>query len=115
MTDTDYSPTEIKRISTATGHSLKITWNDGMVQELSGRTLRQQCPCAACKETRGDTSHAKPLSPKKSALRIIESTIEEEVNLVQVWGVGNYAVGLRWGDGHDSGIYTFSFLRSLSN
>jgi DUF971 family protein len=27
--------------------------------------------------------------------------------------VGNYALRFRWSDGHDTGIYTFDFLRRL--
>jgi DUF971 family protein len=27
--------------------------------------------------------------------------------------VGNYALSLGWGDGHDTGIYTYRFLREL--
>ncbi|HEY1266366.1 MAG TPA: gamma-butyrobetaine hydroxylase-like domain-containing protein [Candidatus Binatia bacterium] len=27
--------------------------------------------------------------------------------------VGNYAIMFRWGDGHETGIYTFQYLRSL--
>jgi DUF971 family protein len=29
--------------------------------------------------------------------------------------VGNYALGLTWGDGHDTGIYSFRFLRALGD
>jgi DUF971 family protein len=29
--------------------------------------------------------------------------------------VGNYALALVWGDGHDSGIYSFRFLRRLGD
>jgi DUF971 family protein len=28
-------------------------------------------------------------------------------------GVGNYAVELHWQDGHNTGIFTFDYLRSL--
>ena len=27
--------------------------------------------------------------------------------------VGNYALGLTWADGHNTGIYSFRFLRAL--
>lgn len=29
--------------------------------------------------------------------------------------VGNYAVRIRFSDGHDTGLYTWSYLRSLAN
>jgi DUF971 family protein len=27
--------------------------------------------------------------------------------------VGNYAIGIRWSDGHETGIYSFERLRQL--
>jgi DUF971 family protein len=37
----------------------------------------------------------------------------EDPQLVSVSQVGNYALNLVWKDGHQTGIYTFEFLRSL--
>ena len=31
----------------------------------------------------------------------------------EIRGVGNYAIELRWHDGHSTGIYTYDYLRSL--
>jgi DUF971 family protein len=104
------SPREIRRNES---NGLVISWTDGLVQEISSATLRSQCPCAECREKRGDDGHSKPLTPKKRALRVIESSLDQELSLEQIWAVGQYAIGLRWGDGHDSGIYTFEYLRSL--
>lgn len=105
-------PREIRRINEA---ALRITWSDGLLVEIASRLLRVECPCAECREQRGDTSHAKPLSsPKKSSLRVIEASADEQIRLLEVWGVGNYAIGMAWGDGHRSGIYSFAQLRELS-
>ncbi len=104
-------PTEIRR-NGSTG--LNITWRDGSSYEIPSEKLRKACPCAECKEKRGDTSHSKPLTGKKRALAIVEHTIDKEIELTEIWGVGQYALGIRWGDGHDSGIYTFDYLRSLA-
>jgi DUF971 family protein len=105
-------PQEIKREG-STG--LSITWRDGTTSHLSSEQLRRECPCAECKEKRGDTSHAKPLTGKKRSLAIVESTIAEETNLTEIWSIGQYALGIRWRDGHDSGIYTFEYLRELGH
>ena len=104
-------PREIKRLE---GKGLQITWANGSISHLSNEKLRRECPCATCKELRGDTSHDKPLGGKKSSLRIIESSKDEELNLKRLWSVGNYAVGVEWGDGHTTGIYTFSLLQELA-
>lgn len=105
-------PIEIRR---GDGRELTIVWSNGEQQHLTGERLRTQCPCAACREARGDDSHAKPLTGgKKSLLRIVESSKVEEIALDKVWPVGNYAIGIRFGDGHDSGIFTFEYLVSLA-
>lgn len=106
------TPTEIKRNGTA---GLSINWLDGAQTRISSETLRRDCPCAACKEKRGDTSHSKPLTGKKLSLAIVESSLEQELQLQEIWGVGQYALGMRWGDGHESGIYPFSLLREIGS
>jgi DUF971 family protein len=45
---------------------------------------------------------------------VISSSSEQETDLAAVWAVGNYAVGIRWGDNHDSGIFTYELLREFS-
>ena len=37
------------------------------------------------------------------------------LELRELGQVGNYALSLRWGDGHDGGIYSFAFLRRLGD
>ena len=108
---TAYLPREIKR---AGRDGLRIRWADGLESELSSETLRRECPCAECRERRGDDSHAKPLTGKKRSLSIIQNTKEEQLGLQAIWGVGQYAIGIRWDDGHDSGIYTYELLAQLA-
>jgi ATP-binding protein involved in chromosome partitioning len=105
-------PTEIKRIGT---DGIQITWADGVVHSIPSRVLRENCPSAVSKAKRGDTSHDKPLTPKRSLLAIVETTTEEELSLEKIWGVGNYALGMAWADGHHTGIYTYEFLRELGS
>jgi len=104
------TPSEIRRNGST---ALVITWTDGVVSNISSENLRRQCPCAECREKRGDDTHAKPLTGKKRSLAIVESSLEQELELQEIWAVGQYAIGMRWADGHDSGIYTFEFLREL--
>jgi DUF971 family protein len=113
---TNLRPVELRREGE---NALFIRWLDGTEHRIPSRTLRENCPCALCKETRGEILHQKPLSvpkqnaPKKKALRVIENSVEEEIRLLKVEAVGNYAVSLRWGDGHDDGIFTFPSLFEL--
>lgn len=116
------APVEIKRTTTDTtnpvdriGTGVEIKWSDGSGSSISSLTLRKACPCATCRERAGELNHSQPLSPpKRSPLAVIESSVEESLDLKVVWPVGNYALGIQWGDKHDSGIYTYELLRELS-
>lgn len=113
------SPDLIRRVKddSGKGTGLELVWSGGPPIVISAQKLRDFCPCATCEELRGKQVHAKPLSaPKTSRLLVLvaEPTKEDIYELKRVWGIGNYAVGLEWGDGHNSGIYTYSILRDLS-
>jgi len=104
-------PTTIQRISS---QQVKLAWNDGVEALIDSRRLRDACPCASCREQRGDTSHAEPLTPRKSLLNVVKHSSDEATALTEIWAIGRYAVGCRWGDGHDTGIYPYQLLRELS-
>jgi DUF971 family protein len=108
----NFSLLEIKRVESK---GLQVTWSDKSVF-LSSQILRSNCPSAISRAQRGDQSHDKPLTtPKKSALKVLSASLDEELDLKKIWSVGSYAIGIEWGDGHNTGIYTFDFLRELSS
>lgn len=39
--------------------------------------------------------------------------LDADVAILEMQLVGNYAVKIRWSDGHDTGLYTWAHLRSL--
>ena len=45
--------------------------------------------------------------------KIVHGSIPSTVERVGVSPVGNYALQFSWSDGHDTGIYTFDYLRKL--
>jgi len=108
------SPIEIKKIGT---EAIAIKWQGGKENTLEAALLRRNCPCAGCREARGDASHERPLdaSPvKKRSLNIVQSELKDELRINQIWAVGNYAIGIAWGDGHDTGIYPYELLKALT-
>ncbi|MCB9030467.1 MAG: DUF971 domain-containing protein [Deltaproteobacteria bacterium] len=105
------TPIKIERIE---GAGVKIKWNSGEENLLGFETLRTHCPCATCREKRGDSSHSKPITGGTSLLKVIEHTKDEELKLNQIRLIGNYAIGLDWADGHSTGIYTFQYLNELT-
>ena len=76
---------------------VRITWDDDHVGEYAQQYLRGYCPCALCQ------GHG----AQRRFIDVPGATLEE------IRGVGNYAIELRWNDGHSTGIYTFDYLRSL--
>jgi DUF971 family protein len=85
---------------------LTIVWADGVTSSFDLAMLRSVCPCAKCKEERTQS--------KKSLLRVLPGNYTEDLKLAAAELVGNYAIRLIWTDGHDLGIYSFVFLRELS-
>ncbi len=87
------------------GNELAIRWSDGAESFLSLERLRRHCPCASCageKDIFGNLykGHAKPLTATALQIR-------------QLVPVGGYAVQPVWGDGHNTGLFTFEQLRRL--
>ncbi len=78
--------------------ALTIVWKDGLQASYPHEILRGFCPCAGCQGHSGTIAFQEG---GNTELRDIEQ-------------VGNYALGLAWGDRHDSGIYSFRYLRRLA-
>lgn len=86
---------------------LRITWSDGQVREYAVRELRENCPCATCREKRS----APP--PPPTQLNVISAAEAQPVRITQMHPVGRYAYGIHFSDGHDTGIFTLESLREL--
>jgi len=80
---------------------LILRWADGLDQRLADRDLRLACACAQCRD---EVTSARLLDPESVPL---------DLGITRVWSVGNYALGLAFSDGHDTGIYTFKALRAM--
>ncbi len=93
----EHTPTHVKAPHGAT--TTEITWGDGARCVYPNALLRGYCPCAHC-QGHGGTIQFVPGG--NADLRELET-------------VGFYALKLVWGDGHETGLYTFEYLRSLAN
>jgi DUF971 family protein len=81
--------------------SLRVTWGDGRACLYDAPSLRRACPCAQCvNEFTGE----RVLRPEA----VSDALLMENVELV-----GRYALTFRWSDGHETGIYSFRYLRQL--
>jgi len=86
------------------GGKLRIEWSDGLVCLYPWAFLRENCPCATCRERR-----QAPPDP----FRILQPNEMLPLEAVAMPRVGLYAYKIVWSDGHDTGIYTVEFLREL--
>ena len=105
----------VKRLTeeSGIGIGLKLVLSDGSEFKLNNELLRKECPCASCLDKKGQMSHEKPLGGRAS-LRVVKATLEESLDIKKIWALGNYAIGMLWSDGHDSGIYTYLNLEKLA-
>ncbi|MDQ3667456.1 MAG: DUF971 domain-containing protein [Acidobacteriota bacterium] len=95
---TAIEPREIKQEGNA---GLRITWSDDHVSRYSAAGLRRACPCAQCVN---EWTGQRVLKP---------DTISQELTITDLSIVGRYALNFRWSDGHETGIYSFRYLREL--
>ena len=91
-------PVEIGR---ADQHDVKITWQDGHVSVYPARALRLKCPCAGC------------VDEVTGIVRVIATSVPEDVHPLKIEPIGRYAITPHWSDGHHTGIYSFELLRAL--
>jgi len=94
------SPTEVLLISPK---ELLIKWSDGKECLYPLEHLRRSCPCASCRSMVEEFQ-------EKGIPFLLNS---HQVELKSVVPVGSYALQLVWGDGHDTGIYSYEYLHQL--
>jgi len=94
-------PTNIQQI----GNELAIQWNDGTESYFDLQLLRRACPCAACGGEPDVIGNVSRPDVKYS---------DDSFRLAGFDLVGGYALQPRWHDGHNTGIYSFQYLRRLS-
>ena len=81
---------------------LTIKWSDDMETRYAAPSLRRSCPCATCiDEWTGDK-------------RLDGSTIPDDLTITSTSIVGRYALNFHFSDGHDTGIFSFKYLREIS-
>lgn len=87
------------------GPELAIKWDGGTESFISLEQLRKSCPCAGC---HGETDilgnvYKNPPQPLTS----------KSFELTRLTPVGGYALQPVWADGHNTGIFSFDYLRQL--
>ena len=86
---------------------LTVQWPDGTTSYYSIAYLRRMSPSAEARELRSQL--------KKNPLTVLPSSAVSKGPLVAVDAelIGNYAIKIRFSDGHETGIYSWEYLREI--
>jgi DUF971 family protein len=91
-------PSEIAPVE---NRAVRILWQDGHESIYPYVYLRENCGCAECiHEWTGEKL-------------ITKDRIPPDIRPVSVTAVGNYAVSIRFSDGHGTGVYSFDLLKRI--
>jgi DUF971 family protein len=81
---------------------ISIRWSDDSESRYTAAGLRRACPCAGCvNEWTGEKM-------------LDDQRIADDITFSHTSIVGRYALNFHFSDGHDTGIYSFKYLRDLS-
>ena len=100
----DIEPVDI-RYDNGNGR-LEITWSDDRETVYGYEFLRWNCRCAACI---GEGGY------KGMLAEMTELRPEQHRAITAMELVGTYGIRPTWSDGHNSGIYMFDRLRTLTD
>lgn len=82
---------------------ISIKWSDDKETKYNAAQLRRACPCASC------------IDEWTGEKRLKDETVSEDINFSHISIVGRYALNFHFSDGHETGIFSFKFLRDLSD
>jgi DUF971 family protein len=101
------SPTVPIRLDLVRDQHLRIDWADGTQSTYPIPLLRRLCPCAGCRALRAEQ--------KRSRLTVLTGGQRQgPLTATDAALVGNYALRISFSDGHDTGIYSFDYLREIA-
>ena len=80
---------------------ISITWSDGNTTRYTAAQLRRNCPCAGCVDE---------WTGKKV---LLDDSVADDLAIDHTSIVGRYALNFHFTDGHDTGIFSFDYLRRL--
>ena len=92
------SPTEIRLDRSRT--ALSVTWDSGTTSTYAASLLRE---------------HARDAGSVRMAINDWAVPAASDLQITAVEPIGNYAVRLAFSDGHDRGIFPWSYLAEIAD
>ena len=99
--------TTARKINLKKDEKLDVEFADGQHCTYTISYLRSMCPCAMCKTVREEQGK------RKTSLNILPGNYSGALQAVSAEMVGNYALKIAFSDGHDTGIFSFTYLREI--
>ena len=104
------TPAKVRVLKTE-GTGVEVDWKDGHRSQWNFAWLRNACPCATCNDERTKAGRqAGTPKPKTGGPLVL---YEAPPRPLEVTPVGKYAIRFKWNDGHESGIYSWDYLRRM--
>lgn len=83
-------------------NGVTIEWSDDRESSFGARQLRIACPCAGCVD---EWTGEKTLN---------QDSVPGDLSISSISIVGRYALNFHFSDGHETGIFSFKYLRDLA-
>ncbi|MBA2620812.1 MAG: DUF971 domain-containing protein [Acidobacteria bacterium] len=80
---------------------ISVNWSDASESKYTAAQLRRACPCAGC------------INEWTGEKMLRDETVHDDLSFSLITIVGRYALNFHFSDQHDSGIYSFEYLRKL--
>lgn len=81
---------------------MTIKWSDDSETTYNAAQLRRSCPCAGC------------INEWTGEKMLNDSSVPDDLSIKRTAVVGRYALNFHFSDGHDTGIFSFAYLRKLT-
>ena len=94
---------EPRQIIEESDSELSINWSDEAETKYNAADLRRACPCAGC------------INEWTGEKMLKAENIGDDLSFSSISIVGRYALNFHFSDGHDTGIFSFDYLRKLSS
>jgi DUF971 family protein len=81
--------------------AVSIKWSDDTETRYSAVQLRRSCPCAGC------------INEWTGEKMLDDAKISDDLTFGNISVVGRYALSFNFSDGHETGIFSFNYLKNL--
>ncbi len=99
MSDEQGGTVQVTEIEVDRDEAVTVVFGDGLGARFDLVELRRMCPCAGCHGARDQGR---------------EAFTGETITVIDAELHGNWAISIRWSDGHDTGMFAWTYLRALA-